>query len=190
MRFAALKETGLNFQRARWLYGAHDMAREHRLMHFLRDSPVPVPRMVGLCQDENVNGRDFYLMSFLDGLVVRDIEIGRTFAPTIRTRVCHECVDSLCALHLVDIDAVGLGGLAGMMGYWYRDSEPDLKGDAATTPADGFLSKEELAGLYVGEMGLSLDKAAYYRAFASWRIACIGEGVYALYLHGQMGQAG
>ena len=33
-------------------------AREYRLMDSLRDSDVPVP-MVGLCQDETVNGRDF-----------------------------------------------------------------------------------------------------------------------------------
>jgi hypothetical protein len=36
-------------------------------------------------------------------------------------------------------------------------------------------------------MGVSLDKVAYYQAFASWRLACIGEGVYARYLNGQQG---
>ena len=39
------------------LPSAHDMSREHRLMHALQDSPVPVPRLVGLCQDETVNER-------------------------------------------------------------------------------------------------------------------------------------
>ena len=254
------------------LPSAHDMAREHRLMHSLRDSAVPVPRMVGLCQDETVNGRDFFVMHFLDGVVVRDIEIGRTFSPEIRNRMCHELIDTLCALHRVDIDAVGLGDLArrsgyierqlkrwsgqweksktreiplidrvkdtlgerlpenaattiahgdyrlsncimaldgsvagvldwelctlgdpmadlaGLMGYWYRDGDSDPKSDAATTTLDGFLSQEELAGLYAEEMGVFLDKVAYYQAFASWRLACIGEGVYARYLHGQQGE--
>ena len=254
------------------LPSAHDMAREHRLMHALRDSPVPVPRMVGLCQDAMVNGRDFYVMYFLDGVVVRDIEIGRTFAAEIRTRMCHELIDTLCALHRVDIDAVGLGDLArrsgyierqlkrwsgqweqsktreiplidrvrdtlserlpedavttiahgdyrlsncmmdpaglvagvldwelctlgdpmadlaGLMGYWYRDGDPDTKGDAETTTLEGFLPQEELAGLYAEEMGVSLEKVAYYRAFASWRLACIGEGVYARYLNRQQGE--
>ena len=55
------------------LPSAHDMAREHRLMDALKDSPVPVPRLVGLCQDPAVNERDFYVMHFLDGVVVRDI---------------------------------------------------------------------------------------------------------------------
>jgi aminoglycoside phosphotransferase (APT) family kinase protein len=41
------------------LPSAHDMAREHRLMSALAGTPVPVPRMVGLCQDPAVNERDF-----------------------------------------------------------------------------------------------------------------------------------
>ena len=102
------------------LPSAHDMAREHRLMHALRDSPVPVPRMVGLCQDPEVNGRDFYVMHFVDGVVVRDIETGRSFAPEARNRMCHELINTLCALHRVDIDAVGLGNFARRSGYIER----------------------------------------------------------------------
>lgn len=102
------------------LPSAHDMVREHRLMHSLRDSPVPVPLMVGLCQDESVNDRDFYVMHYLDGVVVRDIEIGRTFTPEIRTRMSHELINTLVTLHRVDIDAVGLGNLAKRSGYIER----------------------------------------------------------------------
>ena len=94
------------------LPSAHDMAREHRLMAALADTPVPVPEMVGLCQDPAVNGCDFYVMRFLDGLVVRDIEIGRSLSEGVRTQMCHALIDTLCALHRVDIDAVGLGNLA------------------------------------------------------------------------------
>jgi hypothetical protein len=36
-------------------------------------------------------------------------------------------------------------------------------------------------------MGVSLKAVDYYRAFAQWRLACIGEGVYARYLGGQQG---
>jgi len=102
------------------LPSAHDMAREHRLMHSLRDSAVPVPIMVGLCQDEAVNERDFYVMHFLDGVVVRDIEIGETIEESARTRMCHALIDTLVDLHNVDIDAVGLGNLAKRSGYIER----------------------------------------------------------------------
>ncbi|MEM7338356.1 MAG: phosphotransferase family protein [Actinomycetota bacterium] len=102
------------------LPSAHDMHREHRLMDALRDSAVPVPLMVGLCQDPEVNERDFYVMHFLDGVVVRDAEIGAQFSPEVRQRWCDALIDTLCALHRVDIDAVGLGDLAKRSGYIER----------------------------------------------------------------------
>ena len=36
-------------------------------------------------------------------------------------------------------------------------------------------------------MGVDLATVDYYRAFAQWRLACIGEGVYARYRAGQQG---
>jgi aminoglycoside phosphotransferase (APT) family kinase protein len=253
------------------LPSAHDMAREHRLMHALRDSPVPVPRMVGLCQDPAVNERDFYVMHFLDGVIVRDVEIGRTISPEARAAMSNALVDTLVALHRVDIDAVGLGDLAkrsgyierqlkrwsgqweqsktrdipliddvrdtlaarlppearttiahgdyrlsncmmdpagpvngvldwelctlgdpmadlaGLLGYWHDPADPDAGGDNETTGLDGFRTQEEMAGRYAEEMQVSLEEVDYYRGFASWRLACIGEGVYARYLKGQQG---
>jgi aminoglycoside phosphotransferase (APT) family kinase protein len=253
------------------LPSAHDMAREHRLMHALRDSPVPVPRMIGLCQDETVNGRDFYVMHFLEGVIVRDVEIGRTIPVENRTTMCHELINTLVALHRVDIDDVGLGDLAkrsgylerqikrwsgqweksktreiplidrvrdtlldrlpaeaattiahgdyrlsncmmdptgpvagvldwelctlgdpmadlaGLLGYWHDPADPDAGGDNETTGLDGFLTQEEMAGRYAEEMKVSLDLVDYYRGWAAWRLACIGEGVYARYINGQQG---
>ena len=253
------------------LPSAHDMAREHRLMHSLRDTDVPVPEMVGLCQDEAVNGRDFYMMYFVDGVVVRDVEIGEGIDETVRTRMSESLIDTLCALHRVDIDEVGLGDLAkrsgyierqlkrwsgqweasktrelpeidavadalrsmmpepspttiahgdyrlsncmmghdgpvaavldwelctlgepmadlGMLlGYWYDPSDPEPKNDAETTGLPGFLTADEMAERYASEMGADLATVNYYRAFAQWRLACIGEGVYARYLGGQQG---
>ena len=51
----------------------------------------------------------------------------------------------------------------------------------------GWLSQQEMAGLYADKMGVSLDLVDYYRGWAAWRLACIGEGVYARYLNGQQG---
>lgn len=253
------------------LPSAHDMAREHRLMYALKDSPVPVPDMIGLCQDPDVNGRDFYVMHFLDGVIVRDIDIGRAIVPDIRTKMCHELIATLTELHRVDFDEVGLGNLAkrsgyierqikrwsdqwersktreiplidrvsdalmaqvppeasttiahgdyrlsncmmshdgpvagvldwelctlgdpmadlaGLLGYWHDPSDPDVGGDNETTGLPGFLTQEEMAGLYAEEMGVSLALVDYYRAWASWRLACIAQGVYARYLNGQQG---
>ncbi|HZD70821.1 MAG TPA: phosphotransferase, partial [Actinomycetes bacterium] len=41
------------------LPSAHDMAREHRIISALRDTPVPVPEAIGLCEDPTVTGAPF-----------------------------------------------------------------------------------------------------------------------------------
>src|SRR5271167_1766582 len=46
---------------------AHDMAREHTVIHALGRTDVPVPRTFGLCTDPAVNGAPFYVMSFVEG---------------------------------------------------------------------------------------------------------------------------
>ena len=66
------------------LPSAHDVAREHRLMSALAGTAVPVPRLVGLCQDPSVNERDFYVMHFLVGVVVLSGAVGRTLTASVR----------------------------------------------------------------------------------------------------------
>ncbi|MFM7121394.1 MAG: phosphotransferase, partial [Gammaproteobacteria bacterium] len=43
------------------LPSAHQVDREHRVMAALADTPVPVPRMVALCNDPAVIGTRFYV---------------------------------------------------------------------------------------------------------------------------------
>src|SRR5215218_9679967 len=49
------------------LGSAHDMGREHRVISALQETPVPVPPVMGLCEDESVNGAPFYVMGFVEG---------------------------------------------------------------------------------------------------------------------------
>ena len=49
---------------------AHDMGREHRIIAALAGSFVPVPPALGLCSDSAVNGAPFYVMAFVDGVVL------------------------------------------------------------------------------------------------------------------------
>ena len=99
---------------------AHDMAREHRIIAALAGSPVPVPSLVGMCDDDSVIGAPFYVMDHCDGLVVRDEHVGAELDPEARRRVGFELVDVLAQIHGVDIDAVGLGDLARREGYVER----------------------------------------------------------------------
>jgi aminoglycoside phosphotransferase (APT) family kinase protein len=100
------------------LPSAHDMAREHRIISALHDTPVPVPGAVGLCQDPGVTGAPFYVMEHVDGVVPRDqATVEGAFDERQRAGIAASMVATLVALHRVDPDAVGLGDLGRRDGY-------------------------------------------------------------------------
>jgi aminoglycoside phosphotransferase (APT) family kinase protein len=102
------------------LPSAHDMGREHRVIAALGASPVPVPPVVGLCTDEAVTGAPFYVMRFVDGLILRDPEAIGAVPGRIRVAASEALVDVLAALHDVDPDTIGLGDLGRRDGYVER----------------------------------------------------------------------
>ena len=95
----------------RVLATAHDMAREHRIVNALADSGVPVPGTVGLCEDEEVNGAPFYVMDFVPGLVVRNVDEAEQVPIDVRRRMGESLIEVLARLHEVDLEAVGLANL-------------------------------------------------------------------------------
>lgn len=99
---------------------AHDMAREHRIITAVGRSSVPVPSALGLCTDDTVNGAPFYVMGYVDGMVLDSPERGAELAMPLRRVAGEHLVDVLADLHAVDIDAVGLGDLAKREGYVER----------------------------------------------------------------------
>jgi aminoglycoside phosphotransferase (APT) family kinase protein len=100
---------------------AHDMGREHRIIAALGPTAVPVPPALGWCEDPAVNGVPFYVMGFVDGVVVRDVEVGRrALDERGRRSAGASLVDVLAALHALDPDAVGLGRLGRKEGYVAR----------------------------------------------------------------------
>ncbi len=99
---------------------AHDMAREHTVISALGGTGVPVPRALGLCTDESVNGAPFYVMSFVEGHIVRDDRAAGQLSPAARARAGDSLIESLARLHAVDIDDVGLGDFARRDGYIAR----------------------------------------------------------------------
>ena len=49
---------------------AHDVLREARVLRGLQDTPVPAPRIILTCDDLSVLQAPFYLMEYLDGVVL------------------------------------------------------------------------------------------------------------------------
>ena len=99
---------------------AHDMEREHRLITAVGRTDVPVPRTLGLCTDDSVNGAPFYVMSFVDGEVLDSPEKARLLPEPLRRPAAEHLVDVLADLHAADVDEIGLGDLARKEGYVER----------------------------------------------------------------------
>lgn len=116
---------------------AHDMTREHRVMSALAPTDVPVPQMIGLCEDVSINDAPFYVMEWVDGTVVRNLNVAKKFDAATQKAMGISVVKNMAKIHAVDVDEVGLGDFAKRDGYierqlrrWRRqidavDSPPD-----------------------------------------------------------------
>lgn len=100
---------------------AHDMAREYKIISALATTGVPVPEALARCDDPEVNGAPFYVMEFVDGLVVRDQDSALELLTEPARRAASESlIDVLAAIHAVEPGAVGLGDLSRRDGYVAR----------------------------------------------------------------------
>jgi aminoglycoside phosphotransferase (APT) family kinase protein len=103
------------------LTSAHDMSREHRIISALQGTDVPVPPVVGLCEDDSVNGAPFYVMDFVDGPILRSrTDAEKRFDENERRAIGERVVDTLVAIHAVDPNTVGLGELGRKQDYVAR----------------------------------------------------------------------
>ena len=109
------------------LGSAHDMGREHRVIAALQDTPVPVPPVIGLCEDESVNEAPFYVMGFVDGPILRSAEEAKQFDEDERRAIGERVVDTLVAIHEVDPDC-GRPGRPGPQGGLRRAPAEALAG--------------------------------------------------------------
>ena len=103
---------------------AHDMGREYRIQKALGPVFPFVPEMIAFCDDATVIGCEFYVMRRLDGLILRrnpPRELKLT--PDQTRQLCLNVIDTLIALHRVDVEAAGLAGFGKGQGYARRQIE-------------------------------------------------------------------
>jgi aminoglycoside phosphotransferase (APT) family kinase protein len=173
---------------------AHDMAREYRVITALGPTVVPVPVTYGLCLDEEVNGRPFYVMEFVDGHIVRDAETAeRDLDLDARRRAGESMADTLAALHAVDVDVVGLGDFAKRQGYierqlrrWYEQFRSSAVEGVDTTTVIGAVH-DRLAADIPPQVGAAIVHGDYrldntvlgpdgtVRAVLDWEICTLGD---------------
>jgi aminoglycoside phosphotransferase (APT) family kinase protein len=102
------------------LASAHDMSREHKIISALEESNVPVPGIIGMCNDEDVTGAPFFVMDFVQGNIIKDLADTEKFSPEERKAQSKSLVEVLASLHLVDPEDVGLGDLGKKEDYISR----------------------------------------------------------------------
>lgn len=101
------------------LKSAHAVEREYRVQKALAGTEVPVAKMHLLCEDDAVIGSSFYIMEHIQGR-----NIANPTTPDLnsseRGAVIEEMNRVLAALHMVDVDTVGLSDYGPMGNYYER----------------------------------------------------------------------
>lgn len=101
--------------------GAHNMPREYNLQKQLKPFYAYVPKMIALCEDEEVLGSSFYIMEKLDGIIPRkNMPSDRKWDKALVQNICHSFWDKLIELHKVDYEKEGLDTLGKGTGYIER----------------------------------------------------------------------
>jgi aminoglycoside phosphotransferase (APT) family kinase protein len=173
---------------------AHDMVREFTIISALGPAGIPVPDALALCEDETVNGRPFYVMSFVDGHILRNAADAEKELPLdARARVGPNLAMTLAQLHAIDPSEVGLGDLARHSGYierqirrWqgqFEQMRVDGDGDGELVEAVGRTLAERIpvqqrVSVVHGDYRLDntvLDDEGRVAAILDWEICTLGD---------------
>jgi aminoglycoside phosphotransferase (APT) family kinase protein len=99
---------------------AHDMVREATTQLVLRREGVPAPEILDICEDRDVLGVPFYVMSWIDGVVITDRVPPELDSPDQRRETSRALVRALVALHAVDVSTGRPANLGKPDGYLER----------------------------------------------------------------------
>jgi aminoglycoside phosphotransferase (APT) family kinase protein len=108
----------------------------------------------------------------------------------------HNCMFSVDGdlTAVLDWEIATLGDPLADFGYslnaWVEPGDAGVYGADPPTALPGFPSRDDLIERYAAATGADLSDLAFYRAFNSWKTACILHGVYARYRAGQKSTEG
>ncbi|WP_372777514.1 phosphotransferase family protein [Litorivivens sp.] len=172
---------------------AHDMSREWRIMDALnRHTDIPVPETLAYCEEASVTGASFYVMEFVDGLILRDQTTTQGLTETQARRATESLVDVQVAFHTLDIDKAGLGELGKRDDYlqrqlkrWHRQAEAvrtrelPLLDQLHAALVEGAPKSERCPGLAHGDYRFDncvLDKrSGEVIAVLDWELCTLGD---------------
>lgn len=90
------------------LPSAHAVDREYKAMSGLYPTGFPVPRTYGLCDDTEVIGAKFFVMSMADGRSLWNGALPNCTREE-RREIYHSLIDTMADLHLRKPDEIGMG---------------------------------------------------------------------------------
>jgi aminoglycoside phosphotransferase (APT) family kinase protein len=90
------------------LPSAHAVDREFRAIAGLYPTGFPVAKPYGLCTDNDVVGSWFYVMAMVEGRTIWDGAMPDASGPAERRATYDAMIDTLAALHNVDVEKAGL----------------------------------------------------------------------------------
>lgn len=168
---------------------AHDMSREWRFISAMAPLGIPVASPLAYCGDTGVTGAEFYVMGFVDGLVLADREAGAAMAPRARARAGDRLIEALVALHELHPVQAGLGDLVRRTGYverqlrrWHaqvhQSGSPDL---ALLDEVHDLLAAhvpEQTTGIVHGDYrpgNMTFGPDGTVRAIFDWELATSGD---------------
>jgi aminoglycoside phosphotransferase (APT) family kinase protein len=169
---------------------AHDVGREYRIIHALEPTDVPVPRALGNCEDASVIGAPFFVMEYVEGLVLNDLQSVAALDERDRHHASDSVVDAHVALHAVDVDEVGLGDLAKRDDYigrqlrrWHRQYEQtqtnDLPGvDRVYKMLSERIPEQTESRIVHGDLRLGnciVDEHGTVLAVLDWELCTLGD---------------
>ncbi len=101
------------------------MEREYKVLKALESAGYSkIPRPILLSTDESIFGAPFFLMEFVEGIVLRNkIPTGLSFGEHEFRKLSENAIDSLLELHSLELEKSGLINLGKPEGYVQRQVE-------------------------------------------------------------------
>ena len=171
---------------------AHDVSREWRFISALAPTAVPVPPPVAYCADTAVTGAEFYVMGFVEGLVLADSEVHDLLArriPAQSSGIVHGAYragnvafgpdGAVWAVFDWELATSGdpMADLGWLASTWQDPGEQLPPATPGPSAVAGFPARAQLVQRYARLSGRDVSNLPYWVAFSRWRSACIGVGV-------------
>ncbi|MBX9929023.1 MAG: phosphotransferase family protein [Gemmatimonadaceae bacterium] len=102
---------------------AHDVVREHRILAAVHPVFDRTPRPIAVETSPEILGVPFFVMEFVEGRILRGTRDEPPLTPDVLAATSRAAIETLAALHRIDVQGTGLDALGKGAGYAQRQIE-------------------------------------------------------------------